>query len=71
MEILYFTRQFSAVYINFFQQCFLYSNGTCTHTHTQYLATRAFSSHISDGLLVLLQDLRQGNVTSFARNIKY
>lgn len=41
------------------------------HTHTPYLAARALRGHVSDGLLVFLQHLRQRDITAFTGNIKY
>lgn len=42
-----------------------------THTQTTYLAARALRGQVSDGVLVLLQDLGQGDITAFTGNIKY
>lgn len=41
------------------------------HTYVPYLAARALWGHVSDGFFVLLQDFRQGNITSFIGHIKY
>lgn len=40
-------------------------------TNPAYLAARALWGHVSEGFLVLLQDLRQGDITAFTGNIKY
>ena len=36
-----------------------------------YLAARALCGHVSDGLIMLLQDFRQGYITAFTGNIKH